>query len=223
MHILARVLTAGGAGLATAALVAGCATASPQLSPAAAAHATSAAPVVSTTPTTAPATSTQPSAIPSSTAPTTTAPYSAAPTTSAPHSAAPVAAKPAAPPPAVKTLASQGVPCSAKALACVSLSKQEAWLLKDGKIIYGPVPVATGRPGLNTPAGTFHVLRKYKMWYSTAYNNAPMPFAIFFYEGDAFHEDPVTVKSHGCVHLTYSAAERFYSYLQLGDEVQIAY
>ena len=114
------------------------------------------------------------------------------------------------------------MPCDAQAIACVSLSKQEAWLLHDGKVVYGPVPVATGRASLPTPAGNFHVWYKVVNGWSTTYD-APMPYSVFFYEGDAFHEDPVTVRSHGCVHLSLTNAEHFYHFLQYGDLVEVRY
>ena len=119
-------------------------------------------------------------------------------------------------------LRAAGVPCDASAVACVSLSKQEAWLLHDGKVVYGPVKVATGRASLPTPSGNFHVYYKVVDGWSTTYD-APMPYSVFFYEGDAFHEDPVTVRSHGCVHLSLKNAEYFYHFLQYGDLVEVRY
>lgn len=117
-------------------------------------------------------------------------------------------------------LRAEGVPCDEHAIACVSLSKQEAWLLRDGKVVYGPVHVATGRAALPTPTGDFHVWYKVVDGWSTTYD-APMPYSVFFYEGDAFHEDPITVRSHGCVHLSLKNAEYFYRFLQYGDLVEV--
>ena len=117
-------------------------------------------------------------------------------------------------------LRSSGVPCDIYAVACVSLSRQEAWLMRDGRVVYGPVAVATGRASLPTPAGDFHVFYKVVDGWSNTYN-APMPYSIYFYEGDAFHEDPVTVRSHGCIHLSWSNAEYFYRFLHYGDLVEV--
>jgi lipoprotein-anchoring transpeptidase ErfK/SrfK len=119
-------------------------------------------------------------------------------------------------------LRARGVPCDIYAVACVSLSRQEAWLLRDGKVVYGPVRVATGRAGLPTPTGNFHVWYKVVNGWSTTYD-APMPYSVFFYEGDAFHEDPVTVRSHGCVHLSLRNAEYFYRFLGYGALVEVRY
>jgi lipoprotein-anchoring transpeptidase ErfK/SrfK len=106
-------------------------------------------------------------------------------------------------------------------VACVSLSRQEAWFVRDGHVVIGPIKVATGRPGYGTELGTFHVYRKNRMWYSTIYNNAPMPWSVFFDGGEAFHEASVYVMSHGCVHISAGYAQEVYNFLQIGDEVQV--
>jgi lipoprotein-anchoring transpeptidase ErfK/SrfK len=117
-------------------------------------------------------------------------------------------------------LRARGIPCDVYAAACVSLSRQEAWLMRDGRVVYGPVPVATGRASLPTPTGDFHVWYKVVDGWSTTYD-APMPYSVFFYEGDAFHEDPVDVRSHGCIHLSLRNAEYFYRFLNYGDLVEV--
>jgi lipoprotein-anchoring transpeptidase ErfK/SrfK len=137
--------------------------------------------------------------------------------------------KPAAPPstrsaaPAQGAAKAPGVPCSAAAVACVDLSRQLAWFVRDGKVMRGPVKVATGRSGYGTEAGTFHVYRKNRMWYSTIYNNAPMPYSVFFDGGEAFHEGSVYVRSHGCVHLSAGDAAWAFNFLHIGDEVQVVW
>ena len=119
-------------------------------------------------------------------------------------------------------LRARGIPCDVYAAACVSLSRQEAWLMRGGRVVYGPVRVATGRASLPTPAGDFHVWYKVVDGWSTTYD-APMPYSVFFYEGDAFHEDPVDVRSHGCIHLSLRNAEYFYRFLNYGDLVEVRY
>jgi L,D-transpeptidase catalytic domain len=111
--------------------------------------------------------------------------------------------------------------CAVSARACVKLSSQQAWLLRDGNVSYGPVPVATGQPSAPTEPGTFKVYWKDRHHRSSLFQNAPMPYAVFFDGDNAFHEDNVRVPSHGCVHLTHDAARTFYNTLHLGDEVQV--
>lgn len=115
-----------------------------------------------------------------------------------------------------------GLRCHASGLAaCVDLSAQQAWLVSGGKVIYGPVPITSGRPGYRTPAGVFHVLWKDIDHRSTQFDNAPMPYSVFFYSGDAFHAGSLRVPSHGCIHLSWAAAKKFFATLQVGDVVQI--
>jgi lipoprotein-anchoring transpeptidase ErfK/SrfK len=78
-----------------------------------------------------------------------------------------------------------------------------------------------GRPSYPTPTGTFHVLSKAVNYRSREFNNAPMPYAVFFYPGDAFHVGSLRVYSHGCIHLSWSSAQAFYKNLSIGDEVQV--
>jgi lipoprotein-anchoring transpeptidase ErfK/SrfK len=116
--------------------------------------------------------------------------------------------------------ADNSAPCGPAAKACLDLSQQRAWLMNGGKVVYGPVPVASGRPGYATPPGIYHVTFKNAHFWSTAFN-APMPYSVFFNGGMAFHEGSVHVPSHGCVHLTQAAAVEFFNYLDPGDEVQV--
>jgi lipoprotein-anchoring transpeptidase ErfK/SrfK len=113
-----------------------------------------------------------------------------------------------------------GVPCSAAARACVDLSAREAWLVRDGKVVYGPVSIMPGRVGWRTPQGTFHVLFKDANYFSHEFQ-APMPDSVFFASGIAFHVGSLSVHSHGCVHLSSTSASKFFHALQVGDEVQV--
>lgn len=117
--------------------------------------------------------------------------------------------------------AASGAPCAPAARACVELSTQRAWLLSNGAVRYGPVPVATGKASAPTHAGTFRVFWKDLHHRSSLFHNAPMPYSVFFDGGEAFHEDSTAVRSHGCVHLTHGAAQTFYNDLQVGDVVQV--
>ncbi len=67
-------------------------------------------------------------------------------------------------------------PCDAPAQACVDLATEQAWLMEEGEVTYGPVPMRGGMPGYETPIGTFKVLWKDIDHRSREYDNAPMPY-----------------------------------------------
>ena len=76
--------------------------------------------------------------------------------------------------------------------ACVDLSANRSWLLRDGQVTYGPVPITHGRKGFRTPPGTFRVASKRRDHVSSIYD-AEMPWSVFFNGGVAFHEGSLTV------------------------------
>lgn len=136
---------------------------------------------------------------------------SAAPTTAASTTAAPALAAP--------RLVS-GTPCAATARACIELSSNSSWLIRDGAVEYGPVPITHGREGFRTPPGTFQVTFKDRDHVSSIYD-APMPYSVFFNGGIAFHEGSLRQLSHGCIHLSHDAAVTYFNYLNPGDVVQV--
>lgn len=135
----------------------------------------------------------------------------------------------------------KGTPCTKKAVACVSLLQNKSWLFKKDELTgetvidHGPVPVRTGGPGKETPLGDFVVEWKNKNHKSGEYfvphgcvkgtlgcEGAPMNWAVFFAEGGiAFHEGTLAIRSSGCVRLSAKEAQFYYTYLQLGDKVEI--
>ncbi len=119
------------------------------------------------------------------------------------------------------TAEAAGAPCSAQAKACLVLHSNTAWLMDNGKVTLGGVPVTVGRPGHRTPTGTFHVQYKDIDHYSKQYNG-PMPYSVFFTTtGVAFHQGSLKVQSHGCVHLSHANAVAFYNTLRVGDVVEV--
>lgn len=112
-------------------------------------------------------------------------------------------------------------PCGSSAEACIDLSDDQAWLMEGGAVSYGPVPITSGMAGYETPAGVFSVTYKDRDHLSREYNNAPMPYSVFFTRGVAFHEGSLNAQSHGCVHLSHKAAKTFFANLHPGDVVQV--
>lgn len=116
----------------------------------------------------------------------------------------------------------EGTPCTVAARACVDVGAHRAWLIDDGKVVRGPVPVSSGSPGHETPRGDFRVEWKNANHHSTEFDGAPMPFALFFAEGGiAFHEGDVRSPSAGCVRLEHEDATYFYDFLEVDDPVQV--
>ncbi len=79
--------------------------------------------------------------------------------------------------------------------------------------------VSTARSGYYTPTGQYRPQRMARMWYSRKYDNAPMPYSVFFRGGYAIHgtnhvKRLGTPASHGCVRLQTGNAAAFYSMVQ---------
>jgi lipoprotein-anchoring transpeptidase ErfK/SrfK len=122
-----------------------------------------------------------------------------------------------------KPLLAKSAPCEAVVRACVKLSSKQAWLLDgSGGVIYGPVPITSGKKGDKTPAGMHSVLWKDADHKSAEFDDAPMPWSVFFADGGiAFHTGSLRAQSSGCIHLSDGAARKFFSTLGIGDAVQV--
>lgn len=89
----------------------------------------------------------------------------------------------------------------------------------DGDELY-KWPVSTGAPGYDTPSGTFRPFRMEKEHFSKEWDDAPMPYSIFFTgEGHALHGS-YHVKSlgrrasHGCVRILPANAAILFALVQ---------
>lgn len=112
-------------------------------------------------------------------------------------------------------------PCALTAEACVDLGAQEAWLIKDGVVTYGPVPISSGDIGEETPTGVFRVQWKH-LDHISGESGVPMPYSVFFAPGGiAFHQGSLDDFSGGCVRLRLDDARVFFDGLTIGDEVQV--
>src|SRR3954463_1959871 len=113
--------------------------------------------------------------------------------------------------------------CASSAQAAVQItidkSTQQMLVEKDGRPLYH-WPVSTGRSGFDTPSGKFKAFRMEKDHFSKEWDDAPMPFSIFFTQkGHAIHGYLDTKNigrpaSHGCVRLTKANAEKLYALVQ---------
>jgi L,D-transpeptidase catalytic domain len=96
---------------------------------------------------------------------------------------------------------------SANVLIQVDKATQRMTVSEDGAQLYS-WPVSTGRRGYSTPSGSFRPFRMDADHHSEEWDNAPMPYSIFFTrEGHAIHGSFETnhlgrAASHGCVRLS---------------------
>jgi lipoprotein-anchoring transpeptidase ErfK/SrfK len=105
----------------------------------------------------------------------------------------------------------------------ISLSDQMAYLYR-GDMLMAATTISSGREDKPTPTGIFSVFNKMPMYRSKKYDNAPMPFALFFDPaGIALHAGYVghEPNSHGCVHLPAPFAKKLYSVADIGTPVYI--
>ncbi|MFN6977428.1 MAG: L,D-transpeptidase, partial [Gemmobacter sp.] len=87
----------------------------------------------------------------------------------------------------------------------VSKERQEMTVLRDGEV-HAVWPVSTARSGKVTPIGTWQPQYLVRMHHSRLYNNAPMPWSIFYNGHYAIHGTTETGKlgrpaSAGCIRL----------------------
>jgi lipoprotein-anchoring transpeptidase ErfK/SrfK len=106
----------------------------------------------------------------------------------------------------------------ANILVTVDKSTQRMTVSEDGRVLYN-WPVSTGKTGYATPSGSFRAFRMEADHFSKEWDDAPMPYSIFFTKvGHAIHGTysknigmPV---SHGCVRLSVAHAAKLYAMVQ---------
>jgi hypothetical protein len=125
-----------------------------------------------------------------------------------------------------------GTPCHFGTSACVQLGNAgfnaKSWLIRDHRVVRGPVSSATGGPGKDTDPGTYTVTSKDRDHISSETTNAEgapsqMPYSVFFgNSGYAFHGggDP-NARTAGCVRLANPDASYWFNNLNSGDQVEV--
>ena len=132
----------------------------------------------------------------------------------------------------------------------ISLGEQRAYFYKGGQLV-GISQLSTGREGLNTPNGHFHISQKDKDHVSSKYGDyvdagdnvivpnvnvetdpkpagthfkgAPMPFFMRIVGGVGMHAGylPGYPASHGCIRMPQFMAENFFKTVSVGTPVTI--
>jgi lipoprotein-anchoring transpeptidase ErfK/SrfK len=127
----------------------------------------------------------------------------------------------------VQTLALSGllafssvsVGLAAKIEVVISKVSQKMTVKIDGQTEY-VWPVSTGTAGYDTPSGKFRPFRLEEEHYSKEWDDAPMPYSVFFTErGHAIHGTQYVKSlgrraSHGCVRLSETNAATLFGLVQ---------
>ena len=108
----------------------------------------------------------------------------------------------------------------AAVLVTVDKSIQQMTVEVDGRPLY-QWPVSTGKAGnYETPGGKYKAFRMERDHFSKQWDDAPMPFSIFFTQkGHAIHGSNETKRlgtpaSHGCVRLLPANAEKLFALVE---------
>jgi len=108
---------------------------------------------------------------------------------------------------------------AAAVVARVDKSSQTMTVYHHGKMI-GQWPVSTARAGKVTPSGTWTAKSMKRHHRSSRYNNAPMPYSIFYSGHFAIHGTNQIKRlgrpaSAGCIRLHPSNAAKLFNLVQL--------
>ena len=115
----------------------------------------------------------------------------------------------------------KGVP-KGKVTVWVDLRRQLVSVFRGGHEI-GTAVILYGAPGLETPRGTFPILRKVADYHSRSYD-APMPHSLFITnDGVALHGSDVRYgrATHGCIGLPPEFARLLFDEAKVGDKVTV--
>lgn len=109
-------------------------------------------------------------------------------------------------------------PASADVIAVIDLSAQKMIVRLHGVVVH-EWPISSGRGSYRTPLGTFRPQSMRVRHFSSLFNNAPMPYSIFFHGHYAVH-GTTDIKnlgrpaSHGCVRLHPANAQVLFELIQ---------
>ena len=112
---------------------------------------------------------------------------------------------------------------SAPVAVLVDIPSQLAGVYQQNQLV-AITTVSTGKPGHETPTGTFRVIGKEVDHHSNLYNNAPMPYMQrLTNDGVSIHAGKITgvPSSHGCVRMPLGMAKLLYSATKVGTEVTV--
>lgn len=117
--------------------------------------------------------------------------------------------------------------CMTGRAICVNKAARKVYWIVNGKVLK-TLDARFAKPGYTTPTGAYTVQRKILMDRSRRYENAKMPFSIYYSGGRAVHYSYGFAAqgwnggSHGCVNLRdWAGAQWLYNQSRVGDKVII--
>lgn len=126
-------------------------------------------------------------------------------------------------------------------VVCVDLTSQMMWIAQSGDRVWGPYAIRSGRNGYETRTTTNRggdcrskystgtadyckVFRRVRNDWSYTWKS-PMPYAMYFDGGEAFHTSTRYLYSepgsHGCIHMLPDKASWLWGQMPLGTKVSI--
>jgi lipoprotein-anchoring transpeptidase ErfK/SrfK len=95
------------------------------------------------------------------------------------------------------------------------LGAQHVTVVENGEVVH-TWPISSGVQGYLTPTGIFQPQWASRLWYSRQWGYAPMPHAVFFNSGVAFHGTTAIWRlgksaSHGCLRLSPTNAKELFN------------
>ena len=114
----------------------------------------------------------------------------------------------------------------------ISLAQQRLTAYEGQRVVLS-TPISAGTASHPTPTGSFSILSKEQMHWSSQYR-AWMPYAMRIFGGVFIHETPLDAKgnpigasqigspaSHGCIRVPSGAARRLYAWADIGTPVVV--
>ena len=118
----------------------------------------------------------------------------------------------------------------AELTACIDLTHQTTWLMKDGKVIHGPTVTRTGynHPdghGAPTPSGTYKIIERQRNNWTETFK-VYLPYWQRIMGDNGFHETTsyihdMSAGSHGCVNLLHTDAVAYWDTIKVGTPVKV--
>lgn len=114
--------------------------------------------------------------------------------------------------------------------ACIDLTHQTTWLMKDGKVIHGPTVTRTGfdhpdGKGAPTPSGSYKIIERQRSNWTESFK-VYLQYWQRIMGNNGFHETTtyihdMSLGSHGCVNLLRSDAIAYWETIKVGTPVKL--